>query len=44
MTITVKINITPLVNWIWIGSFIVCLAAFVIMGRVRIRTVKEMED
>ena len=41
LTITVKINITPLVNWIWIGSVIVCLAAFLIMGRVRIRRVDE---
>jgi cytochrome c-type biogenesis protein CcmF len=43
LTITVKINVTPLVNWIWIGSVIVCLAGFVIMGRVRIRRADDLE-
>ncbi len=43
LTITVKINITPLVNWIWIGSVIVCVAALLIMGRVRIRNKEEMD-
>ncbi|WP_028574606.1 heme lyase CcmF/NrfE family subunit [Desulfonatronovibrio hydrogenovorans] len=43
-TITVKLNITPLVNWIWIGSFMVCLAGFAIMGRVRVRKVEDMDE
>ncbi|MFN2342017.1 MAG: heme lyase CcmF/NrfE family subunit [Desulfonatronovibrio sp.] len=43
-TVTVKINITPLVNWIWIGSIIVCISAFMIMGRVRIRKTEEMDS
>ncbi|WP_045214648.1 heme lyase CcmF/NrfE family subunit [Desulfonatronovibrio magnus] len=43
-TITVKINITPLVNWIWIGSIIVCVAGLLIMSRVRVRKVQEMES
>lgn len=43
-TITVKLNITPLVNWIWIGSVISCLAVFMIMGRVRIRKAEEMDS
>jgi cytochrome c-type biogenesis protein CcmF len=42
-TITVKINITPLVKWIWIGSFVVCLAVILMVGRVRIRKAEEME-
>ncbi len=44
LTITLKINITPLVKWIWIGSFIVCLAVIFMVGRVRIRKVDEMGE
>ncbi len=38
LNVTFKISMSPLVNWIWIGSIILCLSAFLIMSRVRIRS------
>ncbi|WP_291318370.1 cytochrome c-type biogenesis CcmF C-terminal domain-containing protein [Desulfonatronospira sp.] len=37
LNVTFKISVNPLVNWIWIGSIILCLSIFMIMGRVRVR-------
>jgi len=34
-SISVKVSVNPLVNWIWIGSTIMCLAAFIGLRRFR---------
>jgi len=36
-SISVKISVNPLVNWIWIGGTIMCLAGFVGLTRFRAR-------
>ncbi|MFP4109997.1 MAG: heme lyase CcmF/NrfE family subunit [Desulfonatronovibrio sp.] len=43
-TLTLQLNITPLINWIWIGSIIVCLATLLIMGRVRVRKIEQTQE
>ncbi|MFW5730099.1 MAG: heme lyase CcmF/NrfE family subunit, partial [Desulfonatronovibrionaceae bacterium] len=35
--VTLKLNIAPLVNWIWIGSILVFVTCFLLLARVRIR-------
>ncbi|MFO7728342.1 MAG: cytochrome c-type biogenesis CcmF C-terminal domain-containing protein [Desulfonatronovibrio sp.] len=43
-TLTLQLNITPLINWIWIGSIIVCLTTLLIMGRVRVRKTEQNQE
>lgn len=38
--VTLKVNVNPLVNWIWIGGVIFCLAPFLIL-RYRRREAAE---
>ena len=44
LNVTFKLSINPLVNWIWIGSIILCLSIFLMMGRVKVRPVEDKKE
>ena len=43
-SISVKVSVNPLVNWIWIGSTIMCLAAFIGLRRFKVRKAGDAGD